>query len=295
MPAVKMDWVIFGLKTTTVVATKMVANNAVPGLGAAVEFIEAAYDLRQGDIVGAAICTVSGVADLYSLGLFSSVKQAMTEGAKKSTKEGAKVLGKKAGKEVTKKYGQQVGRELASGTFQGGKEAVVKHAPAIARQLRKKATKKFGKQLGKEIGQGLISESVENVFKEGTKKAAGELLPDFCLKLMSTGGKDIANRIFEGYFEDVIQLVIFQAIKQNPKLAFEFAKEGALKEFAKHIWKIIAKRLGVAFVKGAINCSANDDIPTKEEPFSVELTAITVEIITTNLHLSISEIRTKSS
>lgn len=293
-----MDWVTSVAKTALVVVTKMAANNAVPGLGAVVDLTEAAYDLSQGDILGAGINTLSAAADLYSFGLFSSVKEAMKEGAKESTKEGAKVLGKKAGKEATKKFGKQVGRRLASGTFQGGKEAVIKYAPAMADQLRKKATKEFGERLGKEIAQGLIPESVEKVFKEGTKKAAGGLLEDFCLKLMSTGGKDIASRIFEGYFEDVIPLVISQAIKQNPKLAFEFAKiakEGALKEFAKHIWKIIAKDFGVAFVKGAINCSANDDIPTKEELFSVEVTAITVEIITTNFSISISEITTKFS
>lgn len=267
-----MDWVIFGLKTTIVVATKMAANIAVPGLGAAVEFIEAAYDLRQGDIVGAAICTVSGVADLYSLGLFSSVKQAMTEGAKKSTKEGAKVLGKKAGKEATKKYGKQVGRRLASGTFQGGKEAVVKYAPAVADKLRKKATKEFGERLGKEIGQGLIFESVEKVCKEGTKKAAGGFLDDLSRKVISTGGNDVVNRILMEYSEDGIRRVMelgIQAMKQKPKPAFVFAKiaeGGALKEFEKHIEEIFFKDFGVACVKGVIqSLSANDNATSRFE------------------------------
>ena len=264
IPAVKMDWVIFGLKTTTVVATKMAANNLVPGSSAAVEFIEAAYDLRQGDIVGAAICTLSGVADLYSLGLFSSVKQAMTQGAKESAKEGAKVMGKKVGKEATKKVGREVGKQIAQGTFQGGKKAAIKYAQVMAREGRKKATKEVGKRLGKEIGQGLISESVEKVFKEGTKKAAGGFLDDLSRKVISTGGNDVAKRIFEQYFEDGIQQVISQAMKQKPKLAFEFAKiaeAGALKGLEKHIPKIIAKDVCVAYLKGAINSSAIDDIP----------------------------------
>ena len=293
-----MDWVTSVAKTALVVVTKMAANNAVPGLGAVVDLTEAAYDLSQGDILGAGINTLSAAVDLYSFGLFSSVKEAMKEGAKESTKEGAKVMGKKAGKEATKKFGKQVGRQLASRTFQGGKEAVVKYAPAMAGQLRKKATKEFGERLGKDIARGLIPESVEKVFKEGTKKAAGGLLEDFFLKLMSTGGKDIAKRISEGYFEDVIQLVISQAMKQNPKLAFEFAKiaeEGALKEFAKHIWKIIAKGSCAALAKGAINYSANDNIPTEEVRFSVEVTSITIKIITNNFSILISVIRAKFS
>ena len=268
IPAVKMDWITFGIKTTGVVLAKMAANAVVPGLGAAVDFAQAANDLRHGDKVGALINTASGVVDICTLGLSSSIQGAMKESAKKSTKEGAKVLGKKAGKEATKKFGKQVGRRLASGTFQGGKEAVVKYAPAMADQLRKKATKEFGEWLGKDIAQGLISESVEKVFEEGTKKAAGGLLEDFCLKLMSTGGKDVANNICEAYFENGIQLVISQAMKQNPKLAFVFAKiaeEGALKEFEKHISKLMAKDVTVACAKAAINLIANGNEPTAED------------------------------
>ncbi|XP_067057877.1 uncharacterized protein [Acropora muricata] len=255
-----MDWLIYGVKTAVVVSTKMAANNAVPGLGAAIDFTQAVYDLSQGDVVGASISTVSGVADLYSFGLFSSIKQAMTEGAKESTKEGAKVLAKKAGKETTKKFGHEVARQVAQGSFQGGKEAAIKYAPAMAREVRKKATKKFGERLGKDIARGLISESVEKVFEEGTKKAAGGALGDLSRKVISMGGNDVAKRILEGYCEDGIQLAISQALKQNPKLAFEFAKiaeEGASKEFGKHISKIIGKDFGVACVKGGIRrCSA---------------------------------------
>jgi len=257
-----MDLVISGAKTAVVVGTKMAANNAVPGLGAAVDFIQAAYDLSQGDIVGAAINTLSGVADLYSFGLFSSVKEAMKEGAKESTKEGAKVLGKKAGKEATKKFGQQVGRQVASGAL--GKEVAGKYASAWAVQVRKKATKELGERLGKDIARGLIPESVEEVLKEGTKKAAGGFLDDLNRKFISTGGNDVAKRIFEQYFEDGIQQVISQTMKQKPKLTFEFAKiaeAGALKELEKHIPKIIAKDVSVAYLKGAINSSAIDDIP----------------------------------
>lgn len=256
-----MDWATFGLKTTGVVLAKMIANNAVPGLGVTVDFAQALYDLSQGDIVGATISTVTGVADFYSIGLFSSVKEAMKEGAKKSTKEGAKVLAKKAGKEATKKFGQQVGRQVAQGSL--GKEVASKYASAWAAEARKKATKEFGERLGKDIARGLVSESVEKMFEEGTKKAAGGALRDLFRKVVSTGGIDVAKCVFEEYLDDGIQQVISQAMKQNPKLAFEFAKiaeEGALKEFEKHISKIIAKDFGVACLKGAIKSSANDDM-----------------------------------
>ena len=212
--------------------------------------------------MGALISTVSGVADIVTLGLSGSIQGVMKEGAKKSTKEGAKAMAKKAGKEATKKYGQEVGRQLAQGTFRGGKEAAVKYAPAMADLLRKKATKEFGERLGKEIALGLIPKSVEKVFEECTEKAFGGFLYDLYLKGISTGGNDVLKRILKGYFEDEIEGLISEAMKQNPKLAFEFAKiaeEGALKEFEKYMFMIFHKDLVVARVKGEINRSENHD------------------------------------
>lgn len=261
IPAVKMDWII---KTTGVVLAKTAVNAVAPGMGSIVDFAQAANDLWQGDKMGALINVASGVVDICTFGVSSSVKEAMKKGAKESTKEGAKVMGKKAGKEATKKFGRQVGRQLAQETFQGGKDAAIKYAPALADQVRKKATKEFGKRLGKDIARGLIPESVEKVYNEATKM----LLDDLCRKVMSTGGNDVAKGILKEYFEDVIQLVISQVMKKNPTLAFEFAKiaeEGALKEFAKHIWKITAKDLGVACAKGAINRFSNNNIPIIED------------------------------
>ena len=37
IPAVKMEWISFGIKTVAVVATKTAANALVPGLGAVVD------------------------------------------------------------------------------------------------------------------------------------------------------------------------------------------------------------------------------------------------------------------
>ena len=262
IPAVKMDWIISGVKIVATVSTKMAVNAVAPGWGAAVNFAAAAYDLKQGDKVGAAINVVSGVADVVTLGLSGSIQGAMKEGAKKSTEQGAKELAKKTGKEATKKYGQEVGRQLAQGTFRGGKEAAVKYAPAVGHLLRKKATKEFGERLGKEIAQGLISTSVEKVFKEGTEKAMGGFVNDLLLKLISTAGDDVKKRIFEVTFENQIRQVISEAMKQKPNLPFVFSKiaeKGALKEFLKHVWKIIAKTGVFACVKGGINYIGNDE------------------------------------
>lgn len=234
-----------GMKTVAVASTRMAVNALVPGSAAALDFVQAAYDLWRGDNVGALTNVVSGVAEICTCGLNSSVQGAMKESAKKSTKEGAKVMGKKAGKEATKKFGQKVARQVAEGSLQGGKEAATKYAWAWAEEARKKATKKFGKRLGKEIGRGLIPGSVEKVFKESTKDAAAELLENLFREGISIASKDFAK---------------------NPKLAFEFAKiaeEGALKEFAKQKWKFYAKDVVVECVKAGIQgCSANDNIPT---------------------------------
>lgn len=224
IPAVKMDWLTSTIKTAAIAGTKTAVNAVLPGWGAAIDFAQAANDLWQGDNVGALLNVVSGVADICTLGLSSYVKGAMTKGAIKSTTEGAKVMGKKAAKEATKEVGHKVARQIAKGSL--AKEVASKYASAWAEEARKKATKTFGKRLGKEIGRNLISESVEKVFKEGTKKAGVEFV-DYLAK--------------------------------NPKFAFEFAKiaeEGAWKEFAKQKWKFIAKDVAVDCVKAGIrSCS----------------------------------------
>jgi len=262
-----MEWMkSCRIKTAVFVLAKMAANAVMPGLGSAVDFAQAAIDLWQGDKGEALLNIWSGVTDIYTLGLSSSVQGAMKESAKKSIKEGAKVMGKKAGKEATKKFGQEVGRKVASGAL--GKEVARKYASAWAVQVRKKATQEFGERLAKDIALGLTSESVQNAFDEGIKKTGWLLLDDFCLKGISTGGKDMTNQICKGYFEDVIQLVISQARKQNPKHAFGFAKiaeEGAKKEFKKHIWKLRIKDVIVACGKGAINRIANGNETTAED------------------------------
>lgn len=239
-----MDWLTSAIKTAAVVGTKTAVNFVAPGFGAAIDFAQAAHDLWQGDNVGALLNVVSGVAEICTCGLSSSVKGAMTGSAKISTEEGAKVLGKRAGKEATKKFGHKVARQVAEGSLQGGKEAATKYASAWAEQVRKQATKKFGKQLGKEIGRDLISESVEKVFKEGTKNAAPDLLENLLHEGFSTASKDFAK---------------------NPKLPFQFAKiaeEGALKEFAKQKWKFYVKDAVVKCVNAVIrSCSQNDNIP----------------------------------
>jgi len=68
-------------------------------------------------------------------------------------------------------------------------------------------------------------------------------------------------------------------MKQNPKLAFVFAKiaeEGALKEFEKHISKLMTKDVTVACAKGAINFIANGNEPTAEDQHAM---LIAIEII----------------
>jgi len=200
--------------TSLVVLAKMAANAVMPGLGAAVDFAQAGIDLWKGDKRGALLNIVSGVADVCTLGLSSSVKGAMKESAKK--------------------WVDQVGKE---------------------------AMKEVHERLGKELAQRLISESVKKVFND-TKKTAWLLLGDFYLKAISTGGKDVAKQICKGYFEDVIQLVFSQTLKQNPKHAFVFAKIAE---------ELRNKDVIVAYAKGAINHIANGNEPTAEDVFLMQI------------------------
>lgn len=93
----------FTAKMGLTVGAKMAVNTVLPGCSSAVDFALALCDLSQGDVVGAAVNTVSGIAEICTLGLSGCVQEAMKGSAKNAVVQTAKETAKKAEKEATKK------------------------------------------------------------------------------------------------------------------------------------------------------------------------------------------------
>ena len=121
------------------------------------------------------------------------------------------------------------------------------------KSVSKEATRRVGQEVGKEIAKGVTSEAVEEVFQAGTKMTVNKLLQSAGLAAVSSGGREV----WKTTAEDVLENLICEAVKQNPKeIAFELTKEaakkGAQEEFKEHSLKFIVKDVGVSGLKATI-------------------------------------------
>ena len=203
---------------------KPFCNVLAPGSGAAIEFSEAAWHIYEGKLLDAVICTISGIADLYMLGLVSAIKSGMKESAKESVVQFAKETAKSGSKEASKKVGQQVAKELA---------------------------------------KGVIPSAVDEVWSKGTKMTFEKFLKDTGLSVISSGGHDIGKTIFEDWVEKGMEIAFTEALKRKPmEFAFEFTKEaakkGAEKEIINQSYKLLLKDLQFALLKGDIRSSQGE-------------------------------------
>ena len=245
------------------IGAKLTLNACVPGSGAAVEFAEALKCFIDGDNVGGAISTISGIADLVTLGLVSTTKEVMKESARGAVKQTAKETAKSAGKAATKKVGQDLSKELAMGAIKNsGKEAAIHTAKETAKAASKEATKKVGQQIGKEIARGVVPDVVEDVFRAGTKMTVGKMGIDALLAGISSGGREVTKTTLEATLMSGMENIISETVKQsNKKVVFELtkdaAKAAAMEEFSKTSYRFIAKDVVFSGIKGAINGSAN--------------------------------------
>jgi len=172
--------------------------------------------------VGCAISIISGMADLVTLGLASSTKEAMKKTARESVAQFAKETMKSSSKETSKKA--------------------------------------FGKQVGKELAKGVTSQATKEVWHESTKMTFKSLSQDIVLSGVSSGGHNVLNIIFGDLREKLILEALKQKpIEIAFDLTKEAAKKGAEEEFKKRSYKFFVKDLGVAALKGGIRMNQDED------------------------------------
>ena len=243
------EWAVYGGTLTAKIGVKMALNACVPGSGSLIEFGHAWKNFYyDGDVLGAVINTISGAADLVTLGLASTAKEAMRESAKAAVVQSAKDSAKAAGKEATRKVGQDLAKQMAMGTTTVGRDAAIKTAKAAAALAYKEATRKVGQQVGKEIAKGVTTVAAEEVF---TKMTFNKLLQS----LQSTASAAVLEELYEFW--------ITEALKQQPKdFAFELTKNAAIKgaeeELKKHSSKLFVKDLVFSVLKEAIRFDKNE-------------------------------------
>ena len=118
----------------------------------------------------------------------------------------------------------------------------------------------MGQQVGKEIAEGVIISAAEEAWYEGTKLTWKKFLLDTSLSGISSGGHETGKTIME----DWIAMVINEGLKRKPaEMAFdltkEAAKKGAMEEFTKQSYKLIARDAAVSVLKGGINLNRGED------------------------------------
>ena len=74
-----MEWAVYAGTLGAKIGGKVVLNACLPGSGSIIDFAEAGKCFYNGDVIGGMISTVSGLADIATLGLVGAAKEAMKE------------------------------------------------------------------------------------------------------------------------------------------------------------------------------------------------------------------------
>ena len=215
--SIKMDgWLGWGAKLTAIVGVKTVLNIIVPGSAAVVDFVQAGYDLIQGDKVGAGINAISGVAELVTFGFEGYIKELMKRSGKAGAVSTVRDLAMQSPGEASKKLGQQLSKFIASGGIH--KEVLREHTmtPLIS--------------LGHQGLKGLISSGGHDI------------------------GKNVGGSIYEQFLKDVFERTIQTKMHTafQFQLAADAAKRAARKELKKNYRKLLATEYAFAAAKGGI-------------------------------------------
>lgn len=239
-------WGWYLLKLGGKILLKTGMNIVLPGSGAAVDFFEAVNDYRNGNKIGFAINVVSGISDIATLGIASSVM----EPVETSTKDGLVAAAKKkAASEGGKKVGKELKKEIAKGV-------VPEAASEVMSQSGKFAFPKIPEILGMQIlSNGFTTKDLFRTTSEYvTEKTAEDLL---------------------GWFT--------KASCKNPTFWKQVATTSAEEGLKKHSWKFVAKDYAVAIFKGVIKESGNSrDSSKPEEIFKKSATYLIFKKISEN-------------
>ena len=262
------EWAIcagkIGGKVGGKVALKIACNFVVPGSGSLVEFAEAGICFYYGENLSGVISIVSGVADLFSAGLYSNMKKAMEKTVEVAVKKTTEETVKSAAKEATKKVGQDLSKQLSMGVIKGGKDAAIQTAKETAKIAAEEAATEVFKQIENELRRGVVTETVEDMLRTGTKMTIEKMGQGALFAGISSGGRDVLKTTFEGVFEttlmSAIEKVVSETMKQK-ELMFELTKGAATtaakEEFTRHSYKFIVKDTFFSGLKLGINYSAN--------------------------------------
>ena len=210
-----------------------------PGLGASVDFAEAGYEYRKGNRFGCMMSLGFGVLDIVTAGISSFAKNAAKEGGKTAAKEVVKESAKSAEKAVTKEVGKKFAKDLASGTIKKGmpKAAIIDATKQIAKKAGNEATKKVGRTFGKDLAKGIVKDTVEEVWREGSKMTARSLFIETAKGGFCSGGQNILNEAAGGFYEEALrgitEMIFFKTIPQGTKHVFDKASKEAIENVAR--------------------------------------------------------------
>lgn len=99
------------------VGAKLAVNTVAPGYSSAVDFAQAAYDFRKGDVTGGALNILSGIAEICTLGLSGCVQEAIKGSANNVAAQTAKETAKEVKKEAAKETGEEIGKWVAKASL----------------------------------------------------------------------------------------------------------------------------------------------------------------------------------
>ena len=251
-------WALYLGKLAFKTGAKMAMNYFAPGSGAAVDFIEATNDYKNGNNVSCAINIVSGVAEIVTLGVASSVKEAVQGSGKKAVVDAAKKEAKSSVKILQKKMGGELGKRFATGTVAAsGKAAAIQETKELAKAAAKETTKRVGEKYGKEIAKGVVTKATEEVMLQSGKLTLKKMQEIAFAKLLSNSfrlNKDFVQILLESLAEKTAEDVFAELTKASYKnmcpIIMKVAATGAKDEFKKHSWKFVAKDFGFELIKG---------------------------------------------
>lgn len=223
-------------------------NFVLPGSGAAVDFFEAANDYRNGNKIGFAINVVSGISDIATLGIASSVKGPVKTSTKDglvaaAKKRGASEGGKKVGKELSKELAKDLVPETVSEVMsQSGKFTFTKVPEIFVTQFLSNGF--TTEDLFRTTSEYFTEKTVEDVFGKFAKASCKNMSPTFWKRVATTS-----------------------------------AEEG----LKKHGWKFVAKDYVVGIFKGVIKESGNSRESSKAaETFQKSPTYLILKKISEN-------------
>lgn len=163
--------------TVAKIVGKAALNACVPGLSATVDFAEAVVDINNGNYLNAGLNVVSGIFDIFSVGLWGAYKDT----AKQVGKKAATSTVKASVKEATRKIGRDAAKEIAK----GAPKTASKHTAMLMSQ---KAAKEIGKKYSIELGKGMLEETVERAAWEVTQGALNKQLQQSTFTRMIEAG-----------------------------------------------------------------------------------------------------------